>query len=100
MPAFSPLIGPRPTWTGNEESVLENCTATVHHLEGMIAFVLSGRGVGYLPDHVARPYIETGQMVELMPEAFRVSLPVYLAVRHKSLASPLVVKFTEALKEL
>ena len=85
---------------GKEEGVLENCTATVHHLEGMVAFILSGRGVGYLPDHVARAYLDTGQMVELMPQAFRVDLTVYLAVRQKSLASPLVRRFTDALLEL
>ena len=85
---------------GKEEGVLENCTATVHHLEGMLTFVLSGCGVGYLPDHVASTYIQSGLLVELMPQAFRIDLPVYLAVRQKSLASPLVTRFKDSLLEL
>ncbi|MEP4149293.1 MAG: LysR family transcriptional regulator [Halioglobus sp.] len=87
---------------GNDQDsqVLDNCVATVHQVEGMAAFILSGRGVGYIPDHVAAPFIDAGQMVNLLPDEFGASLPVYLAVRKKSLESPLVEQFVRALLEL
>ncbi|MEH6569101.1 MAG: LysR family transcriptional regulator [Halioglobus sp.] len=78
---------------GQDSEVLDNCLATVHQVESMTAFILSGRGVGYIPDHVARPFIHSGHMVNLLPDEFAASLPVYLAVRIKSLESPLVERF-------
>lgn len=85
---------------GQDSEILDNCVATVHQVEGMTAFILSRRGVGYLPDHLAAPFIHSGHMVNLLPDEFAASLPVYLAVRTKSLESPLVERFVRALLEL
>ena len=82
---------------GEESHMLENCVATVHQLEGMVAFILSARGVGYIPDHIARPWIEAGQMKVLLPEAFNKTIPVYLGVRRKSLESPLLRRVVDIL---
>ena len=82
---------------GEESRMLENCVATVHQLEGMVAFILSARGVGYIPDHIAKPWIERGQMQILLPQVFNKTFPVYLAVRRKSLESPLLRRVVDTL---
>ena len=55
---------------GAEADVLDNCVAIVHQIESMVAFILSARGVGYLPEHVAWPWIEGGHMKIVLPDAF------------------------------
>lgn len=82
---------------GRDSEVLDNCVATVHQIEGMVAFILSGRGLGYLPDHVAYPFLENHRMMNLLPSVFSASLPTYLAVRKRSLESPLVARFVQLL---
>lgn len=79
---------------------LENPVATVHQIEGMVAFILSGRGLGYLPDHVAEPFLKNHRMISVLPGEFSASLPIYLAVRKKSLESPLVRRFVQILLAL
>ena len=37
-------------------------SAVAPHMEGLVYFILSGRHYGYLPDHVARPWVERGEM--------------------------------------
>jgi LysR family transcriptional regulator, transcriptional activator for bauABCD operon len=39
--------------------------ATVRNLEAMVVFLLSGHYLGFLPDHVARPWIEKGALAAL-----------------------------------
>jgi DNA-binding transcriptional LysR family regulator len=85
---------------GQDSALLDNCVATVHQIEGMVAFILSGRGLGYLPDHVAHPFLESQRMANVLPDVFSSSLPIYLAVRRKSLESPLVERFVQLLQGL
>ena len=85
---------------GEESSLLQNCVATAHQIEGMVTFILSGRGVGYIPDHVAKPWIDKEKISILLPQYFSRKLPVYLAVRKLSLVSPIVQRCVETLLEI
>lgn len=42
-------------------------SARCEQVDGSLAFVLSGAHVGYLPRHVAAPWIERGRLRELLP---------------------------------
>ncbi|ESR24858.1 LysR family transcriptional regulator [Lutibaculum baratangense] len=40
--------------------------ATVHQIEPQLMLVMSGRYVGFLPDHVAKPWIASGDLREIL----------------------------------
>jgi DNA-binding transcriptional LysR family regulator len=63
-------------------------TLTVPSLEAKLAAQLAGLGVGYLPDHVAAPYLASGQLVTRLPEEGNPREPVFLVWRsgHKGRA--------------
>jgi DNA-binding transcriptional LysR family regulator len=63
-------------------------TLTVPGLEAKLAAQLAGLGVGYLPDHVAAPYLASGQLVTRLPEEGNPREPVFLVWRsgHKGRA--------------
>lgn len=42
--------------------------ATVQQIEPQLMLVLSGRYVGFLPDHVARPWIASGSLRQILPD--------------------------------
>src|SRR5690606_8513439 len=42
-------------------------SARCEQVDGSLAFILSGAHIGYLPRHVAQPWIERGQLRELLP---------------------------------
>jgi DNA-binding transcriptional LysR family regulator len=77
---------------GKESSLLQNRVATVHQIESMLVFLLTARGIGGLPVHVAAPYVARGQLVQLMPQTFSMELPVSIVLREQSLSSPLVTR--------
>jgi DNA-binding transcriptional LysR family regulator len=46
-----------------------------------LALILSGRNIGYLPDHIAKPYVETGQLRVLRPDLTRLVNPIVAFMR-------------------
>lgn len=50
-----------------------NGTATASDREGTAFLILTGRYIGYLPDHLARPWVEAGRLRALCPERERFS---------------------------
>ncbi|MBD9413957.1 LysR family transcriptional regulator [Pseudomonas sp. PDM16] len=42
-------------------------SARCEQVEGSLAFILSGAHIGYLPQHVAAPWVASGQLRELLP---------------------------------
>ena len=47
-----------------------NPSAIAHSVEGVAALVLTGRYVGYMPDHYAAPWVAGGRMRALLPDTF------------------------------
>ncbi|SHF51879.1 DNA-binding transcriptional regulator, LysR family [Modicisalibacter ilicicola DSM 19980] len=43
-------------------------SATASDREGIAFLILTGRYIGYLPDHLARPWVESGRLRALCPE--------------------------------
>ncbi|MBA5761936.1 LysR family transcriptional regulator [Vibrio sp. 404] len=44
-----------------------NLKATAYNYESRITLLLSSRFIGYLPEHYAKPYVESGELVAIAP---------------------------------
>ncbi|MGH8354365.1 MAG: LysR family transcriptional regulator [Pseudomonas sp.] len=54
-------------------------SARSEQVEGTLAFVLSGAHIGYLPRHIAAPWVERGQLRALLPERLGFAVRFQLA---------------------
>lgn len=70
--------------------------ASVVNMEGQSMLLLSGRYVGYLPCHVAEPYVREGRMRALRPDRYAFDSPHFVAFRKTDAALPLVKAFLDA----
>ena len=55
--------------------------AQASHMESLAILLLSGRYIGYLPDHFAAPFVERGKMKSLLPDSTSYFDTFYLAHR-------------------
>lgn len=73
--------------------------ATAVHMEAIAHFVLSGRYIGYLPEHYAAQWVANGQMRALRPDRLRYHSQFEVATL-RQLPQPLVLStFLQDLKE-
>lgn len=73
--------------------------ATAHDQEAVAHLVLSGRYVGYLPEHYAESFVEKGVMQPLLPALFQYVCEFSAIVRHSPPPSRVVQTLLEALVE-
>ena len=71
--------------------------ARSEQVEGTLAFILSGRHIGYLPRHYARPWLEKGLLREIEEQQRVFEVPFYLAGRRGQAASEAQRAFEEDL---
>jgi LysR family transcriptional regulator, transcriptional activator for bauABCD operon len=71
--------------------------ATAHDQEAVAHLVLSGRYVGYLPEHYAETFVSKGVMRPLLPEVFEYVCEFSAIVRHSPPPSRVVQTLLEAL---
>lgn len=71
--------------------------ATAHDQEAAAHLVLSGKYLGFLPEHYARAFVEQGIMRPLMPEIFQYSCEFSAIVRHSPPPSRVVQTLLDAL---
>lgn len=64
-----------------------NSFARSEQVEGTLAFILSGKHIGYLPHHYARPWVERGLLRQIEEEQSAFEVPFYLAGRRGQAAS-------------
>jgi DNA-binding transcriptional LysR family regulator len=57
-------------------------SARCEQVEGSLAFILSGAHIGYLPQHVAAPWVASGQLREVLPNEAGFSVQFRLT-RHR-----------------
>lgn len=72
--------------------------ADVYDEEALAALILSGRYLGFLPDHYARGFVERGMMRRLRPEAYHYQSRHAAIVRHSPKPSRLVECFLDCLR--
>jgi DNA-binding transcriptional LysR family regulator len=51
-----------------QQHVSFNGCATAYSVEGIAQLILSGHYLGYLPDHCARPWLQSGRMQRILPQ--------------------------------
>lgn len=56
-------------------------TAVSHYMEGVAHFVLAGTHIGYLPEHLAALWVNSGTMRASYPDTYFYELPMSLAAR-------------------
>ncbi len=57
-------------------------SAQTEQVDGALAFILSGRHIGYLPEHIAAPWLARGRLRALQAEALGFEVQFHLA-RHR-----------------
>lgn len=63
----------------------ESVIATVCNVEESAMMILHGPFIGFLPEHYARPWLDDGRLVALMPEHFVHYSEVFMAYRKETL---------------
>lgn len=84
----------RPYATKRELRHFPDAKVRVHasNMEAQAAFILSGRTIGYLPDHFAQRWVSLGRMRPLLPSA-RIKSPFVLISSGEATPSPLMRLF-------
>ncbi len=72
-------------------------TASADNMEANLILVLSGKHLGYLPDHFAEPYCKAGDLAPLNPDMLSYGVDFHLALRRDYKADPVVSAFIEDL---
>lgn len=73
-------------------------TAWVSNIEAAALLILAGTHVGFLPNHYARRWLESGQMVAIRPDHYQRRSAIELAVpRRKETPHPAVAAFRQDL---
>jgi len=77
-----------------------NSTAMAQGLEQQLILILTGRYIGYLPEHSARTWVEQGRLKRVLPERFIYRCPFEAITRPGVEASPLAQEMLEELVRL
>ncbi|MCX5468601.1 LysR family transcriptional regulator [Acinetobacter nematophilus] len=77
---------------------LLNCSATASDREGIAFLILTGKFIGFLPDHYARKWVVEGFMKPIMQNVMHYSTPICL-ITHKGKNYNIILKtFMDILK--
>ncbi len=76
-----------------------NCTASASDREGMAFLILTGRYIGYLPDHYARQWVQEGRLRALKPATRFYDLSLASVTRKGRRPHLVLESFLEALAE-
>jgi LysR family transcriptional regulator, transcriptional activator for bauABCD operon len=72
-------------------------SASASQVEAVAILILTGRFIGFLPEHYARNLVRDGQLRALRPDLIHLRTPFNLILRHNAPRSPLVKAFAQAL---
>lgn len=71
-------------WESGSEKVKYEPVFSTNNSQGLMHYALSGKGIAQLLDFSARPWLEKGELVQLLPGIATQKLPLHLVyVRHK-----------------
>jgi DNA-binding transcriptional LysR family regulator len=86
-------------WDSGTEKVKYEPFFSTNNSQGLLHYALSGKGIAQLLDFSARPWLESGELIELLPGIATQNLPLHLVyARHKH-PSPLVRAYLEFCSE-
>ncbi|MCO1336018.1 LysR family transcriptional regulator [Microbulbifer sp. OS29] len=72
--------------------------STANHMAARLAMILSGCFVGFLPEYLARQYVEAGTLTPLLPEKFHYQIQNAVTYNKSAAAHPTVKLFLDALQ--
>ena len=72
--------------------------ATAYQDEGIAHLILSGKFIGYLPEHFANYWLDKGMFKAILPNKYYYTIPVMLITANNSLKSPLTKAFIDQVK--
>ncbi|MCU5771631.1 LysR family transcriptional regulator [Erwiniaceae bacterium BAC15a-03b] len=72
--------------------------ASVESIEAQLILILSGKYIGYLPEHCAQPWVEQGQLKRLLPQQFSYQAPFSLIFRRGRSREMLIRAFRDLVK--
>lgn len=78
--------------------VFVNTKATADAIEPQLILILSGSYIGFLPDHYARPWVETGTLRRILPEYFSYTVDFHLITKEGLRRNPIVNTFLSDLR--
>jgi DNA-binding transcriptional LysR family regulator len=73
-------------------------SASVLQMEAQAMLILSGHFVGFLPEHVAAPFVAAGQMCRVKPGSYCFSSLHHLVYKQQDKDRPLIQAFVSAVK--
>ncbi|TAL96331.1 MAG: LysR family transcriptional regulator [Paraburkholderia sp.] len=76
----------------------QNVTAVADNMEAVAMLVLSGCHLGYLPEHYAAPYLKTGLLAALNPQAMRYRVAFQMVTRARQHRTDIVEAFIDDMK--
>ncbi|MEB5974211.1 LysR family transcriptional regulator [Pantoea dispersa] len=74
-----------------------NCSATASDREGIAFLILTGRYIGFLPEHYAAQWVEKNQMRALAPTQFHYLSKIALVTRQGPRHNAILQRFLQAL---
>jgi DNA-binding transcriptional LysR family regulator len=74
-----------------------NCTATASDREGIAFLILTGRFIGFLPDHYAAQWVEKKMMRALSPQRLHFSSKIAIVTRSGRRDNAILEKFLHSL---
>ncbi|EEY87582.1 LysR family transcriptional regulator [Acinetobacter radioresistens] len=77
---------------------LLHCSATASDREGIAFLILTGNFMGFLPDHYARKWVESGQMKPVLEQRMHYSTPICMITRKGRRHNMILESFLEKLK--
>ncbi|MEO8244994.1 MAG: LysR family transcriptional regulator [bacterium] len=78
--------------------LMPGSTAVADLMEGVAAFILSGRYIGFLPAHLAQHWVTQDRMRPLLEDRLGYRNPVYLATRKTEVKKPVLAAFLQELR--
>ena len=74
-------------------------SASAYHDEGIAHLILSGKFIGYLPEHFASHWVDKGLFRAILPERYHYQIPVMLITAKSNSASPLALATISAIRQ-
>lgn len=75
-----------------------NNRAIAYQDEGIAHFILSGEFIGYLPEHFAQKWVDSGTFKAILPHQYHYQIPVELITKSSNVDSPLAIALVQQLK--
>lgn len=75
-------------------------TAVADNMEAVAVLILSGRHLGYLPEHFAAPYVKAGLLLELNPRELQYQVTFHMAAKKRAYLDDITRAFIDDMRSV